>query len=530
MTTHFEDAWSDVIGKGWREGREQRVSDRKRDAAASMQRAAANRRYQRTATSSPPERKRRTVTRRQKPQPTEEETWGRPEDDTSTADMSGTDFSALSGDSKPSQDMYRPPEPGEERKTPSWEDLSANREKQPLDLGEVPTPAAPIEKPKETLGSRMEDQSEDAFPTNYTNLSSEDREEVNAKMGSNLNTFNDGSKRYEQASERGDITPEQAKSAKEDYQDYLFEDSPWQPSGKTESADTTPSLDESKAALSPSPAAEAGFEAMKPQEPEPQPEPQPEPPRIETPASEIVEPTEEVVDAVNAPKDLGPDMKRLPADPTGKFERDAINDEIGSQETNEPDEIDEWKKLRSKNPKSDEVQPPSKEDNANELSNRVQNAKALREGREPEHEVNDSALDERGRKAAEMFEQVQAKKRKRMGEGGQGGQTFASVTNSKPADPPTSKPQTITASSSTEDVMNLIDRIHDGDASAKSALYNSMGDVEEHHPDEFVLAQEAVSGFSPAADDLAKPLTDAKTTTNDAMAAALLNRDGKKKR
>ena len=500
MTTHFEDAWSDVIGKGWREGREQRVSDRKRDAAAAMQRAAANRRYQRTAnkpqeesvTSSPPERKRRTVTRRQKPQPTEEETWGRPEDDTSTADMSGTDFSALSGDSKPSQDMYRPPEPGEERKTPSWEDLSANREKQPLDLGEVPTPAAPIKRPKdETLGSRMEDPSAEPFPTNYTELSPEEREEVNAEMGSKLNTFNDGSKRYEQASERGDITPEQAESAKEDYQGYLFEDSPWQPSGKTEASDTTPSLDDSKAVLSP--AAEAGFEAMKPQEPEPQPEPQPEPPRIETPASKIVEPTEEVVDAVNAPKDLGPDMKRLPADPTGKFERDAIAGEIGSQETNEIDEVDEWKKVRSKNPESNEVQPPSKE----------------WIGEKPTT-------------------------------GTTGGQTFASVTaNSKPADPPTSKPQTITASSSTEDVMNLIDRIHDGDASAKSALYNSMGDVKEHHPNEFELAEEAIAGFeknqshsrnSPSA-DLAKPLTDAKPT-NDAMAAALLgrDRDSKKKR
>ena len=484
MTTHFEDAWSDVIGKGWREGREQRVSDRKRDAAASMQRAAANRRYQRTAnkpqeesvTSSPP--KRRTVTRRQKPQPTEEETWGRPKDDTSTADMSGTDFSALSGDSKPSQDMYRPPEPGEERKTPSWEDLSANREKQPLDLGEVPTPAAPIERPKETLGSRMEDPNADAFPTNYTNLSSEDREEVNAEMGSKLNTFNDGSKRYDQARERGDITDTQAKNAKEEYQSYLFGDSSWQPSGKTEAADTTPSLEESKAALSPSPAAQAGFDAMNPQEPEPQPEPQPEPPRIETPASEIVEPTEEVVNAVNAPKDLGPDMKRLPADPTGKFERDAIDDQIGPEETNDQSEVDEWGEVRSKTPESNEAQTPSKED-----------------------------IKEKPKQT--------------------GGQTFASVTNSKPADPPTSKPQTITASSSTEDVMNLIDRIHDGDASAKSALYNSMGDVEEHHPDEFELAEEAIAGFSPSA-DLAKPLKDAKPT-NDDMAAALLNRDGKKK-
>ena len=523
MTTHFEDAWSDVIGKGWREGREQRVSDRKRDAAAAMQRAAANRRYQRTAnkpqeesvTSSPPERKRRTVTRRQKPQPTEEETWGRPEGyEGPNVDV---DMDALN--TSPNPAGSRRMEEGE-----GFGFFNQGREKQPLDLGEVPTPAAPIERPDETLGSRMEDPNADAFPTNYTNLSSEDREEVNAEMGSKLNTFNDGSKRYEQARERGDITPEQAESAKEDYQGYLFEDSPWQPSGKTESADTTPSLEDSKAALSPSPAAKAGFEAMKPQEPEPQ----PEPPRIETPASKIVEPTEEVVDAVNAPKDLGPDMKRLPADPTGKFERDAIAGEIGSQETNEPDEVDEWKKVRSKTPESNEAQTPSKEDTADELLNRVQNAKALREGREPEHEVNDSALDERGRKAAEMFEQVQAKKRKRMGEGGQGGQTFASVTNSKPADPPTSKPQTITASSNTEDVMNLIDRIHDGDASAKSALYNSMADVEEHHPDEFELAEEAIAGFSPSA-DLAKPLTDAKPT-NDDMAAALLNRSGKKKR
>ena len=485
MTTHFEDAWSDVIGKGWREGREQRVSDRKRDAAASMQRAAANRRYQRTAnkpqevpaepesvTSSPPERKRRTATRRRpKPQRTEEETWGRPEGyEGPNVDV---DMGALSTSPNPAGSG----EMGDQ----GFDFFSAGRKEQAPDLGPVPTPAAPIEKPDETLGSRMEDQSEDAFPTNYTNLSSEDREEVNAEMGSKLNTFNSGSEKYEQASERGDITPEQADSAKEDYKGYLFGDSPWQPSGKTEAADTTPSLEDSKDALSPSPAAQAGFDAMKPQEPEPQ----PEPPRIETPASKIVEPTEEVVDAVNAPKDLGPDMKRLPADPTGKFERDAIAGEIGSQEENEPDEIDEWEKLRSKTPESDEVQPPSKED---------------------------------------IEEKPPSKEEK----GGQGGQTFATVMA---ADPSTSKTQTITASSSTEDVMDLIDRVHDGDASAKSALYSSMGDVEDYHPNEFKLAEEAIAGFGPSA-DLAKPLTDAKPT-NDDMAAALLNRDnrdGKKKR
>ncbi|MAN62021.1 MAG: hypothetical protein CMI60_08735, partial [Parvibaculum sp.] len=56
---------------------------------------------------------------------------------------------------------------------------------------------------------------------------------------------------------------------------------------------------------------------------------------------------------------------------------------------------------------------PTKEEMAEELFNRVQNRKSLRQGEEPEYEEDDSKLDEKSRKAMANLDKIQERKRKR---------------------------------------------------------------------------------------------------------------------
>ena len=90
----------------------------------------------------------------------------------------------------------------------------------------VPSPAEVQETtPSKDLGTRLPE-GQDPFPTNYANLTSEERSQAIDMLGEKHNKLKEGTETYQQAVADGKITEQQAQEGISAYRDMLFEGLP----------------------------------------------------------------------------------------------------------------------------------------------------------------------------------------------------------------------------------------------------------------------------------------------------------------
>ena len=274
--------------------------------------------------------------------------------------------------------------------------------------------------------------------------------------------------------------------------------------------------------------------------------PIPLPRPIQTPASEVIEPTEEVQEKVNEPRPLGDDMRSLRAstDLYDRFSNQAIQEATPSaQELQDMEHNQGIEDLR-------------------EAMSKVQE-QMIADGTPP---VDVSEAAEHYRKTGELIrlpDTPKMKEQKRMAPKGKGGQkidkpasqtmTMRDLVKPKKEDKPKEAESEVPRLGSRpkdEDVMKVIEMVQNGNAKAKTMLYGALGDLEDMGSSLFDEAQEAIDEYNASAKkrdakearakrreeqsaerkkaqgkDLSKPLTDAKEEgkmTNEDIARRLM--------
>jgi hypothetical protein len=447
----FDAAWGEVekgLRDSFRAGRERKRGQRLENTASNAQRqmemirqrqsqapkaaAPSRRTAPRRTVSSPPTPtptptrpappsggpKRATVSAPPEPK-TERQMWGRPE---------GAEAIDVEASMEGLTPNPRPAGSGE-MGNQGFNFFSPGRQEQAPDLGPVPTPAVvPERTPERDLGDRK---------------------------GKVYRGYNDAKQSYQAAIDRGDITPEEATRQFGEYSDFR---------SKVGAFEETPSLEESKAKLSggeqaiPVPqntgsttsqqpiqqipadpidtatenveqaidlsdgvddptnneAMQAGWDAVE-QEIAPPPAP-PAPAPIATPASQEPTISNTVNDGYNQAlnqqfSEANRDVRNL----TDEFGAEPGEPEPPTSVADTPVKVEDTEQRTSVADTPVEApKAPSKEDEAKALFSTVQNEKAKRSGEEPTEEETRLDPNSKAGKAQAMFQEVQAKKRKKM--------------------------------------------------------------------------------------------------------------------
>ena len=255
---------------------------------------------------------------------------------------------------------------------------------------------------------------------------------------------------------------------------------------------------------------------------------EPQPPSIETPASEVIEPTEEVQEKVNKPLDDDMRSLRPSTDLYDRFSNQAIQ-EATPTVSDEREAFHETKEHRYPLSRANSPKPPT------ERETRIEELKDM-EAEQPTRMApkgkGGQKIDKPASKTMTMKDLVKPKKEDKPKEA----ESEVPRLGSRPED---------------EDVMKVIEMVQNGNAKAKTELYGAMGDLEDMGSSLLDEAQEALDDYKAAekqrraerrktesakrkeaqgrTDNLSKPLTEAKEKgkmTNEDIARRLVgNRD-----
>jgi hypothetical protein len=276
--------------------------------------------------------------------------------------------------------------------------------------------------------------------------------------------------------------------------------------------------------------------------------------RIPNPASEVIDPTEEVVEAVNQMKPLQSDMRGLPQKPNKNFANvfkplmtEGIAEAIGPAE-NRDKVISAMQRKKAKPTASKQPTPPSDAEDKKATEDRL--SQAMSSEMKPVEGKPDPVAEA-------------ASKRLKPKSKGKGGMTMAdlaekpkkkTIVPSKKVEeaikPTTEKVPRLGSRPDREDVLRVIDLVSLGNKEAYTELYGALGDLEDMGSDLYEDASRMIDEYKAMekhrrkdrrdkksterkeakGKNLSDPLTNAKDEkkmTSDDLAARLLNREKK---
>ncbi len=284
--------------------------------------------------------------------------------------------------------------------------------------------AAPVQPqtPERSLGTRAE--GDDPFPTNYNDLSDEQRSRIVEDMGRRHQDFNLGTEQYTQAVKDGVITQQEADQKIREYKERIFREVPEEHHPQTQTSEQIAEPSDKQRAVQEATQSEDPFEP---------------PTREETEHSNAFE--EAYLGMVDDTSEVTQGVNQGINESFNEFNR--IGRELGNEPEAQP---------------TPKPTPPPKESKA-------------------------TATSAGKKRVTELANELNA-------------QVGRSMGNSKPTPKEESKVPKLGSSPKGEDVLSVIEMVRDGDADAKSELYNALGDLEDNDSPHYDDALEAISDFN----------------------------------
>ena len=317
--------------------------------------------------------------------------------------------------------------------------------------------AAPVETqtPKRDLGTRAEG---DPFPTNYSELTAEQRNRIVEDMGRRHQDFNLGAEQYREAVKEGVITQEEADEKIDAYKKQVFRDVPEEHHPQNQET-AEPSV-EQEAVLND---VREATQSEGPFEP---------PMREETEHSNAFE--EAFSGMVNDGREVAQGVNQGINESFNEFNR--IGREFGKEPEAQPTpDIQTDQTVAEVAPKA----APTKKKNAKE----EKTPKATSTGK---------------KRVKDLADNLNAKVARSMG-------------NSKPTPKEGSKVPKLGSSPKSDDVLSVIEMVRDGNKDAKSELYNALGDLEDNDSPHYEDAKEAIDDFNNSSSEKKKVNDDSKS-------------------